>query len=67
MHKDGIEPVAGVIKHDIVVCDLIAARRKFSEIDMEAILDGGFIEKLIDAIHIFANDSICHVWDFSMG
>ncbi len=59
--EDGVEPVAGVFEHFIVVANLIGAGLEALGFDVEVGLDGGGIKEFIDSVHILADDSVCHV------
>ena len=55
LHEDGVEPVAGVLEHDVVVADLVAAGLEFLDVDVEVGLDGPLVEELADAVHVLAD------------
>lgn len=72
LDENGVEPVAGIIVHLVVVSHGVAADIVLGEIDMEVILYGGLIEEVHDSNQITAGlevirDVVASLEEFGYG
>jgi hypothetical protein len=61
-----VEPVASIIEHGVVGGDIIAAGVEVLEIDVHLGLDSTLVEEFLNAVHILADDVVCHHGDLAV-
>lgn len=65
-HEVRVQPVTGVIEHGVIGGNVVAASVESAQIDVHLGLNGSFIEKFLNTVHIFAHYSVGHHRHFAV-